>query len=261
MTVAAADGTTPEQLTQQIQSELGSDFTVRTGVQQANEESSEIATFTTIIRYFLLSFAGIALFVGAFVIFNTLSITVAQRMREFATLRTLGASRRQVLRSVILEALVIGLGASIVGLFSGLAPRRRAERAVQGAEPRPAADRDGLRDADDRRLAGRRDARDADRRSLSGDPGDPGASDRGGPRRRDDAARTVRALHAVYREPRRRAGGARPRLRHACRRRRHRRPLRASSASASSRCSSGSRCSRRGSSVRSRSASARSVSG
>ena len=120
VTVAAADGTTPEQVTQRIQSELGSDFTVRTGVQQADEESSEIATFTTIIRYFLLSFAGIALFVGAFVIFNTLSITVAQRTREFATLRTLGASRRQVLRSVILEALVIGLGASIVGLFSGL---------------------------------------------------------------------------------------------------------------------------------------------
>jgi putative ABC transport system permease protein len=117
---AAADGTTPEQLTQRIQSALGSDFTVRTGVEEADEQSSEIATFTTIIRYFLLSFAGIALFVGAFVIFNTLSITVAQRMREFATLRTLGASRRQVLRSVILEALVIGLGASIVGLFSGL---------------------------------------------------------------------------------------------------------------------------------------------
>jgi putative ABC transport system permease protein len=117
---AAADGTTPAQLTQRIQAELGTDITVRTGVQQADEESSEIATFTTIIRYFLLSFAGIALFVGAFVIFNTLSITVAQRMREFATLRTLGASRRQVLRSVILEALVIGLGASIVGLFSGL---------------------------------------------------------------------------------------------------------------------------------------------
>ena len=117
---AAADGTTPEQLTQRIRSALGSDFTVRTGVEEADEQSSEIATFTTIIRYFLLSFAGIALFVGAFVIFNTLSITVAQRMREFATLRTLGASRRQVLRSVILEALVIGFGASLVGLFSGL---------------------------------------------------------------------------------------------------------------------------------------------
>ncbi len=118
--VAAAEGTTPEQVTQRIQAELGDEFTVRTGVEQADEQSGEIATFTTIIRYFLLSFAGIALFVGAFVIFNTLSITVAQRTREFAIVRTLGASRRQVLRSVILEALVIGLGASIVGLFAGL---------------------------------------------------------------------------------------------------------------------------------------------
>ncbi len=118
--VAAAPGTTPDEVRESVQSELGSDFTVLTGVEQADEASSEIATFTTIIRYFLLSFAGIALFVGAFVIFNTLSITVAQRMREFATLRTLGATRRQVLRSVILEALVIGLGASIVGLFGGL---------------------------------------------------------------------------------------------------------------------------------------------
>ena len=118
---AAAEGTTPEQLTRRISAELGDDVTVRTGVEQADEQSSEVATFTTIIRYFLLSFAGIALFVGAFVIFNTLSITVAQRMREFATLRTLGASRRQVLRSVILEALVIGFSASVVGLVSGLA--------------------------------------------------------------------------------------------------------------------------------------------
>jgi putative ABC transport system permease protein len=118
--VAAEDGVTPEELTRRIQAELGSDVTVRTGVEQADEESGEIATFTKIIRYFLLSFAGIALFVGAFVIFNTLSITVAQRTRELATLRTLGASRRQVLTSVIVEAFVIGLGASIIGLFSGL---------------------------------------------------------------------------------------------------------------------------------------------
>ncbi len=118
--VAAAAGMTPEELTQRIAAELGDDFTVRSGVEQANEESSEIATFTSIIRYFLLSFAGIALFVGAFVIFNTLSITVAQRMREFAIVRTLGASRRQVLGSVTLEALVIGFGASVVGLFAGL---------------------------------------------------------------------------------------------------------------------------------------------
>src|SRR6202008_4222606 len=69
------------------------------------------------IRAFLLGFGGIALLVGAFVIFNTLSITVAQRPREFATLRTLGASRKQVLRSVRLARLVIGLVASTIGLF------------------------------------------------------------------------------------------------------------------------------------------------
>jgi putative ABC transport system permease protein len=69
----------------------------------------------------LLAFAGISLFVGAFVIANTLSITIAQRMREFATLRTLGASRKQVLWAVVVEAFVIGLLGSVVGLFLGLA--------------------------------------------------------------------------------------------------------------------------------------------
>src|SRR5207302_9721518 len=63
---------------------------------------------------------GIALFVGGFMIFNTFSITVAQRMREFALLRTLGASRRQVLRAVVVEALLVGLGSSLIGLLAGL---------------------------------------------------------------------------------------------------------------------------------------------
>ena len=72
------------------------------------------------IRIFLLGFGGIALLVGAFVIFNTLSITVAQRTREFATLRTLGASRKQVMRSVIIEGLAVGLIASVIGLVFGL---------------------------------------------------------------------------------------------------------------------------------------------
>ena len=57
---------------------------------------------------------------GAFVIFNTLSITVAQRTREFATLRMLGASRKQVMRSVVIEGIVIGLMASLIGLFLGI---------------------------------------------------------------------------------------------------------------------------------------------
>ena len=79
-----------------------------------------MSEFTSIFRYFLLAFGAIALFVGAFVIFNTFSITVAQRTREFATLRTIGASRRQILGSVILESLVIGLFASLVGLGLGV---------------------------------------------------------------------------------------------------------------------------------------------
>ena len=91
----------------------------RTGEQQAEEDLKDVA-FTDFIRYFLLAFAGVALFVGAFVIFNTISITVAQRTREFATIRTIGGSRRQILWSVILEALVIGFLASLIGLFLGL---------------------------------------------------------------------------------------------------------------------------------------------
>ena len=94
---------------------------MKTGVEEAQDAQDEIGEFTAFFRYFLLAFAGIALFVGSFVIFNTLSITVAQRTREFATLRTLGASRRQVLRTVLLEAFVIGLLASLIGLALGVA--------------------------------------------------------------------------------------------------------------------------------------------
>ncbi len=66
-----------------------------------------------------MAFGGIALFVGAFIIFNTLSITVAQRAREFGLLRMIGASRRQILRSVLLEAAAIGLLASVIGMGLG----------------------------------------------------------------------------------------------------------------------------------------------
>ncbi len=118
--IAGAEGVAPQQLIDEIQPVLPEGTQVQTGQQQAAEANKDLETFTKFIRYFLLAFGGIALFVGAFVIFNTLSITVAQRVREFAILRTLGASRRQVLTSVILEALVIGTIASVVGLFLGL---------------------------------------------------------------------------------------------------------------------------------------------
>jgi putative ABC transport system permease protein len=120
ISVSAAEGTSEDELVSALQGALPAGVTAQTATAEADEAQDEIGEFTSIIRYFLLTFAGIALFVGAFVIFNTFSITVAQRTREFATLRTIGASRRQVLSTVILESLVIGIIASLIGLGLGL---------------------------------------------------------------------------------------------------------------------------------------------
>lgn len=119
--VARAQGVSEKALLEQIGSILPPETQVRTGETQASKDASDTKQFTDFLQTFLLAFGGIALFVGAFVIANSLSITIAQRTREFATLRTLGASRRQVLRSVLIEAGVIGVLASVVGLFLGLA--------------------------------------------------------------------------------------------------------------------------------------------
>ncbi|MBV9165139.1 MAG: ABC transporter permease [Solirubrobacterales bacterium] len=119
--VAARHGVSPEQLVHTIRPLLPPNSQVKTGRAEAQQQTKDTSGFLNIFQDFLLAFGGIALFVGSFVIANTLSITIAQRTRELATLRTLGASRRQVLRSVMLEALIIGLLASVTGLFLGLA--------------------------------------------------------------------------------------------------------------------------------------------
>ena len=120
ISVAGEEGLSEDELVAAIEPVLPADAEVMSATAQAEEEADEVSEFTSIFRYFLLAFGAVALFVGAFVIFNTFSITVAQRTREFATLRTLGASRRQVLASVILESLVIGILASLVGLGLGV---------------------------------------------------------------------------------------------------------------------------------------------
>ena len=113
----------PESATAKLVSEikplLPPTATVRDANAQVKEDKKDLS-IVSFLKYILLAFAGIALFVGAFVIANTLAITIAQRMREFATLRTLGASRRQVLWSVVIEAFVIGLLGSLIGFFLGL---------------------------------------------------------------------------------------------------------------------------------------------
>jgi putative ABC transport system permease protein len=118
--VKSKPGVAQPKLLDELRSVLPATAQVRSAQAQAKHDTDNTSTFTSIIQDFLLAFAGIALFVGSFVIANTLSITIAQRTREFATLRTLGATRRQVLRSVVVEALVIGFLASVVGLFAGL---------------------------------------------------------------------------------------------------------------------------------------------
>jgi putative ABC transport system permease protein len=120
ISIAAKESTSPAALIRAVQPLVPASLEVKDAEQQAAADANETNVIVNVIRYFLLGFGAIALFVGAFVIFNTLSITVAQRTREFATLRTLGASRKQVMRSVVIEGLVIGLLASVVGLFAGV---------------------------------------------------------------------------------------------------------------------------------------------
>jgi putative ABC transport system permease protein len=119
ISVGAKHGTSNRELVKAIAPLLPADLQVKDAAVQAKEDAANLNDGMKSIRMVLLGFGAIALLVGAFVIFNTLSITVAQRTREFATLRTLGASRKQVKRSVKLEGLVIGLIASAIGLVLG----------------------------------------------------------------------------------------------------------------------------------------------
>jgi putative ABC transport system permease protein len=118
--VAHSPDATDQQLKERVRAVLPASVDVRTGKEQAAKQSADQKKNFKFLTTILLAFGFIALFVGGFIIFNTFSITVAQRTREFAMLRTLGASRRQVLMAVFTEALVIGLLASALGLLGGI---------------------------------------------------------------------------------------------------------------------------------------------
>ena len=120
ISVAAAEGVPAAELRDRIARILPPNLIAETGQQAAQRQSDDIASDLGFLRIALLVFAGISLFVGAFQIFNTFSITVAQRTREFGMLRTLGASRGQILSSVGIEALVLGLLGAVIGLAAGI---------------------------------------------------------------------------------------------------------------------------------------------
>jgi putative ABC transport system permease protein len=120
--IAAEEGVSEEELKQRVQGAVADpSLLVETAKENAERNSDQIRDDLGFLRIALFVFAFVALFVGAFLIFNTFSITVAQRIKEFGMLRTLGAGRGQILTAVIVEALAIGIVGALVGLAGGYA--------------------------------------------------------------------------------------------------------------------------------------------
>jgi putative ABC transport system permease protein len=120
ITVAADGGLSQSELRKRVAAVLPPKTQAITGDALAEEQSSDVKKGLGFFNTFLLVFATIALFVGAFIIFNTFSMLVAQRTRELALMRALGASRGQVNRAVVLEAVVVGFLSSVIGLAAGV---------------------------------------------------------------------------------------------------------------------------------------------
>jgi putative ABC transport system permease protein len=119
--VVRQDGVSRTELRDDIKAAVsGSDYEVRTREEVNDANSADIQEFLKFFNYILLGFAAVALFVGIFLILNTFSMLVAQRTRELALFRAIGASRNQVINSVLIEATVIGLIASVIGLATGI---------------------------------------------------------------------------------------------------------------------------------------------
>ncbi|MEU0833234.1 FtsX-like permease family protein [Streptomyces sp. NPDC005969] len=120
VTVTAAAGASDRKLLDAVEPLLPKDVDAQTGKVLADDQAKQIESGLSNLNTMLLAFAAIALFVGIFLIANTFTMLVAQRTKELALLRAVGASRRQVKRSVLLEAAVVGALASVIGFLLGL---------------------------------------------------------------------------------------------------------------------------------------------
>ncbi|MCT2058222.1 ABC transporter permease [Dietzia cinnamea] len=118
VSVRAEPGVSQEQVRDTIAAEFP-DYTVSTGDEVRERLSEQLSTILDFVNYFFVAFGLIALLVGTFIIYNTFSMLVAQRLRELALLRAIGASRRQLTRSVMAEAAVTGLVGSAIGVLAG----------------------------------------------------------------------------------------------------------------------------------------------
>ncbi len=120
VSLTAADGVSQTELVDAAKAVTPEGFTAVTGDEVVEETQDQIGQFLDVISIFLTTFAVIAIVVGAFIIFNTFSILVSQRVRESALLRALGASKRQVTRSVLVEAFLMSVVGATLGLLLGL---------------------------------------------------------------------------------------------------------------------------------------------
>jgi len=118
--IASVKGIAPGTMQDRVQAVVGAKYEAVTGTELSAESSDAINTNLSFFSTFMLVFAGVSLFVGAFIVYNTFAIVVAQRTREMALLRALGADGEQVIGSIIAESILIGLIASVFGLVGGV---------------------------------------------------------------------------------------------------------------------------------------------
>ncbi|MFD8001301.1 ABC transporter permease [Streptomyces mirabilis] len=119
--LSAATGVTDDTLKQNVISSIGAGaYKVQTQKEYTDENRSGVGSFMNVIKYAMLGFAGIAFLVGIFLIINTFSMLVAQRTREIGLMRAIGSSRKQVNRSVLVEATLLGVFGSILGVGAGV---------------------------------------------------------------------------------------------------------------------------------------------
>ncbi|NED72350.1 ABC transporter permease, partial [Streptomyces sp. SID9944] len=118
--VTAAAGVSDPQLKQKVTAALGGGYKVQTAKEVADANRKELGSFLDVMKYAMLGFAGIAFLVGIFLIINTFSMLVTQRTREIGLMRAIGSSRKQVNRSVLAEALLLGVTGSVLGVGAGV---------------------------------------------------------------------------------------------------------------------------------------------
>ena len=115
-----AKGVTDDRLKADVRAAIGANYTIDTAAETKQKDKDDLGGFLDFMKYAMLGFAGIAVLVGIFLIVNTFSMLVAQRTREIGLMRAIGSSRRQINRSVLVEAVLLGVVGSVAGIGAGI---------------------------------------------------------------------------------------------------------------------------------------------